>query len=528
MVAKTADNNDYIYRVVVCFSNLAAFEQVKQTLKDKNVVPFLKDLHANNKDPDIQKEAAQALAELDEFAKTAVQDDEESDEEKKEEEEEKNVKEELKQQIKSLVDRLESETKEPELERITAELQQILQTKKESHNILWLKNGVAALVQCVAKSDGPATPSQANAIKALAELAKYRKNRVRIGNSQAIPPLVKHLKSNIGNTQVVLSILFILLDITQKETLLESFRQAKPLDPLLSQLNGEEEVQASSLVLIARTVQGNVPCQVAFRSLGGFDAVTRLLLSASAKIKVLSARVIGSACAGQRRMQQAAAKAKAIKNLSALLSSKEDLQVRLAACLSLGQVVQQDQSCQEKLRKQSGAVDGLIDLLALKGATPDPASPENPPLEQQLVWAALNTAGNFVYLYSKGQNAVRAKKGIPTVVELIKPNNAMATLAIKEQATRLLCYICFYNNKNQEVICTPANATTIVENLAIDSKRLQYYSEGLIWSLAQNSKKRRAILVDAGAIGALLALSQSTSEAVAKGAEWTKQALTKK
>jgi hypothetical protein len=115
--------------------------------------------------------------------------------------------------------------------------------------------------------------------------------------------------------------------------------------------------------------------------------------------------------------------------------------------------------------------------------------------------------------------------------------------------------MCFYNNKNQELIGTPAVASAIVENLALDSKRLQYYTEGLIWSLAHNSKKRRATLIDAGAIGALLEvtfsrqhsfcvraygvsvltsscvacqLAQSPSEAVAKGAEWAKQALVKK
>lgn len=93
---------------------------------------------------------------------------------------------------------------------------------------------------------------------------------------------------------------------------------------------------------------------------------------------------------------------------------------------------------------------------------------------------------------------------IPVVSELVKSNDKAVTVAIKEQATRLLCYMSFYNSKNQEVIGTPALASAIVENLALDSKRLQYYTEGLIWSLAHNSKKRRATLVDAGAIGALL------------------------
>jgi hypothetical protein len=94
--------------------------------------------------------------------------------------------------------------------------------------------------------------------------------------------------------------------------------------------------------------------------------------------------------------------------------------------------------------------------------------------------------------------------GIPVIIEFVKSTNAAVTVGLKEQATRLLCYMCFYNNKNQELIGTPAVASAIVENLALDSKRLQYYTEGLIWSLAHNSKKRRATLVDAGAIGALL------------------------
>jgi hypothetical protein len=47
----------------------------------------------------------------------------------------------------------------------------------------------------------------------------------------------------------------------------------------------------------------------------------------------------------------------------------------------------------------------------VSGSTPDPKQPQGPTLEQQVQWVALYTAGNFVYLYSKGQNAVRAKKG---------------------------------------------------------------------------------------------------------------------
>lgn len=87
---------------------------------------------------------------------------------------------------------------------------------------MWLKNGVAVLVEHITKGDGPATPSQANAIKALAELARYRKNRIRIGNSQAIPPLLRHLKANSSNAPLILAILFILEDLTQKGTPQES------------------------------------------------------------------------------------------------------------------------------------------------------------------------------------------------------------------------------------------------------------------------------------------------------------------
>jgi hypothetical protein len=50
----------------------------------------------------------------------------------------------------------------------------------------------------------------------------------------------------------------------------------------------------------------------------------------------------------------------AIKSLTALLQPKEDLRVRLAACSAIGQVIQQDQANQEKLRKQSGAVEAII------------------------------------------------------------------------------------------------------------------------------------------------------------------------
>jgi hypothetical protein len=126
--------------------------------------------------------------------------------------------------------------------------------------------------------------------------------------------------------------------------------------------------------------------------LSGFDILVRLLASPSPKVKELAAYALGAACSGQRRMQQAAAKAKgatpplssphtthlpphtphtsktnlvcvrstAIKSLTALLQPKEDLRVRLAACSAIGQVIQQDQANQEKLRKQSGAVEAVI------------------------------------------------------------------------------------------------------------------------------------------------------------------------
>jgi hypothetical protein len=146
--------------------------------------------------------------------------------------------------------------------------------------------------------------------------------------------------------------------------------------------------------------------------LSGFDILVRLLASPSPKVKELAAYALGSACSGQRRMQQAAAKAKgSIKSLTALLQPKEDLRVRLAACSAIGQIIQQDQANQEKLRKQSGAVESLIELFSVSGSTPDPKQPQGPTLEQQVQWVALYATGNFVYLYSKGQNAVRAKKG---------------------------------------------------------------------------------------------------------------------
>jgi hypothetical protein len=131
-------------------------------------------------------------------------------------------------------------------------------------------------------------------------------------------------------------------------------------------------------------------------------------------------------------------------------------------------------------------------------------------------------------------------------------DNPSVTLPHKEQATRLLSYMCFYSSKNQEVIGTQAVVVAIVANMALDSKRLQYYSEGLIWSLAHNSKKRRNLLINAGAVPAVTAvpsphysftltssahcvvlcvrdqLTQSTSEAVSKGAAWAMKALVKK
>lgn len=123
-VAKTTDNTDYLYRTVVCFSNLASFDQSRQKIKEKGIDAYLKHLHANHKDPDIHKEVTQALAELGEFVKAAVDDGDDSDE--KEDDDDKGVKEELKAQVKSLVERLETEPKESELEKITAELQQVL------------------------------------------------------------------------------------------------------------------------------------------------------------------------------------------------------------------------------------------------------------------------------------------------------------------------------------------------------------------------------------------------------------------
>jgi hypothetical protein len=83
--------------------------------------------------------------------------------------------------------------------------------------MLWLKNGVGALVEHITPGgESPATNSQTNAIKALAELAKVRKNRVRIGNSQAFTPLLRHLKHSSTNLPLVLAALFVLEDLTQK------------------------------------------------------------------------------------------------------------------------------------------------------------------------------------------------------------------------------------------------------------------------------------------------------------------------
>lgn len=126
-LAKTTDNSDYLYRSVVVLSNLASFEPSRQKIKEKGIDAFLKTLHSQNKDVDIQKEVTQALAELGEYVKMAVEDADDADE--KDDDDDKGVKEELKQQIKTLVERLETETKESELEKITAELQQILLQK---------------------------------------------------------------------------------------------------------------------------------------------------------------------------------------------------------------------------------------------------------------------------------------------------------------------------------------------------------------------------------------------------------------
>lgn len=124
-LARTTENPEYLYRSIVCFSNLASFEGSRQIIKEKGIDNFLKSVHAKNRDPDIQKEVTQALAELGEYVKMTVDDAaEEADE--KDEEDDKAVKEELKQQIKTLVDRLEHETNSAELEKITGELQQIL------------------------------------------------------------------------------------------------------------------------------------------------------------------------------------------------------------------------------------------------------------------------------------------------------------------------------------------------------------------------------------------------------------------
>lgn len=106
----------------------------------------------------------------------------------------------------------------------------------------------------------------------------------------------------------------LLMSCANSDTLLENFRLAKPLDSLMVLLASNdlahEEVQVNCLKLIHRTVKGHVPSQVGFRVLSGFDVLVRLLASPSAKVREQAAYGLGAACAGQRRMQQAAAKAK--------------------------------------------------------------------------------------------------------------------------------------------------------------------------------------------------------------------------
>lgn len=48
--------------------------------------------------------------------------------------------------------------------------------------------------------------------------------------------------------------------------------------------------------------------------------------------------------------------------------------------------------------------------MGIQGKTPDPKHPGGTTLEQQAQWVTLSTAGNFSYLYAKGQNALRTKK----------------------------------------------------------------------------------------------------------------------
>lgn len=59
--------------------------------------------------------------------------------------------------------------------------------------------------------DKPSRP-----VQALAELAKQRKNRVRIGSSQAIAALLRHLKASTRNHALALPILLVLESITNK------------------------------------------------------------------------------------------------------------------------------------------------------------------------------------------------------------------------------------------------------------------------------------------------------------------------
>ena len=133
-VAKTSDNADHTLHAVMTLSNLTSFETSQQELKEKGIDVYLSHLHATTKDPNIRRELAQSLAELGQpVAGGRLNDDRdmENDVEDDDDESRKSVKEELKNQIKVLVDRLEKEKRESELEKITSELFLVLQQKYE-------------------------------------------------------------------------------------------------------------------------------------------------------------------------------------------------------------------------------------------------------------------------------------------------------------------------------------------------------------------------------------------------------------
>jgi hypothetical protein len=144
-VSKNSDNADHVLSTVMCLSNLTAFEDLHADIRAKGLVDYFSHLHESTKDADVLREVAQSMAELGEQVKSRAdtldkgkrkeskkqkQKQKEEDEDKEDEDEErKKAKEDLKAQIKNLVDRLEREKNELELEKVTHELGHILSHK---------------------------------------------------------------------------------------------------------------------------------------------------------------------------------------------------------------------------------------------------------------------------------------------------------------------------------------------------------------------------------------------------------------